>query len=60
MTSLLKCHPANYAEFMKGIFTVKKILACVFSAIDKDHNQNNTHIKVAGDAIGINRNPSSL
>ena len=60
MTSLQKCHPANYAEFMKGNYTVKKILRCVFSAIDQDHSQNNTHLKVADDAIGINRISSSL
>ncbi len=61
MVSLKECHPAIYAEFMKGNFVVKKSKHAFSSiAIDQVHEQNNAHVKGAGGAIGLTENAAAL
>ncbi len=61
MVSLKECHPAIYAEFMKGNFVVKKSKHAFSSiAIDQAHEQNNAHVKGAGGAIGLTENAAAL
>ena len=61
MVSLKEKHPAIFAEFCAGKFSVNKT-GNKFSAmaLDQCHEQNNATVKESGGAIGLLTNPSAL
>ena len=61
MISLRECHPAVYAEFLKGNFAVKKSRHAFSAiAIDQAQEQNNACVKGYGGAVGLTENPAGL
>lgn len=61
MLTLQERHPAIYAEFCKGNFTVNRSTR-PFSrmSIDESHEQNNACVKDEGGEIGLTEDPTAL
>ena len=61
MLTLEDRHPAVYAEFCKGNFTVSRSKR-PFSrmSIDESHEQNNACVKGEGGAVGLTEQPAAL
>ena len=61
MVTLKDIDPTVFAEFMKGIFVVKKTERRFSAiAIDQAHEQNNASVKDDGGAVGLMENPAAL